>query len=75
MTVEERLARLEVRADGSEKWLQSIDTKVDQIVAAMNMGKGAWVLLLKAGAVLVALVTAFASLVAAAAWVFDKFHK
>lgn len=75
MTVEERLARLEVRADGNDAWLRSIDTKVDRLVEAMNMGKGAWVLVLKAGAVLVALAGAVGSMVAAAAWVFDKFHK
>lgn len=75
MTVEERLARLEVRADGNEMWLRSIDTKVDKIVEAMNMGKGAWVLLLKVGAVLAAFATAIATVVTAAAWVFDKFHK
>lgn len=42
MTVEERLARLEARVDGQDKWLSSIDTKVDQLIALANRGKGAW---------------------------------
>ena len=67
MTVEERLARLETRADGSEKWLESIDGKVDQLIAVSNMGKGAWFLLLKAGAVV-------AAVSAAGAWIVEKLH-
>lgn len=68
MTVEERLARLETRADGSDKWLQSIDGKVDQLIAVSNMGKGAWFLLLKIGGLL-------AAVIAGAAWIYEKFHK
>lgn len=68
MTVEERLARLETRADGSDKWLESIDSKVDQLIAVSNMGKGAWFLMLKVGGALTAVV-------AAGAWIYEKFHK
>lgn len=67
MSVEERLARLETRADGTDKWLESIDGKVDQIVAVTNMGKGAWLLLLKVGGALTAIV-------AALVWVLEKLH-
>jgi len=67
MSVEERLARLETRVDGSEKWLESIDGKVDQLIAVSNMGKGAWFLLLKFGAVV-------AAISAAVAWVIEKLH-
>jgi len=67
MSIEERLARLETRADGTDKWLESIDGKVDQLVAMSNMGRGAWLLLLKLGAILTALV-------AAALWVLEKLH-
>ena len=49
MSVEERLARLETRADGNDKWLASIDGKVDQLVDMSNMGRGALMLLLKIG--------------------------
>ena len=55
MTIEERIARLETRADATEKWLSSIDQKVDQLVAAANMGKGAWWLMLRIGGALVVL--------------------
>lgn len=75
MSVEADIAELKSRVRAMEKVAESLDGKVDQIIAAMNMGKGAWVLLLKVGAVFVAFVTAFAALVSAAAWVFDKFHK
>lgn len=75
MSVETDIAVLKAEVEGLKKWTESLDGKVDKIVEAMNMGKGAWVLLLKAGAVLVALMGAVATVVSAAAWVFDKFHK
>lgn len=56
----ERIAALEARMNGAEGWLQSIDTKLDTVIAAMNMGKGAWFLLLKVGAILVAIAGAIA---------------
>ena len=57
--------RLEESEERVEKRLESIEEKVQQILDAANMGKGAWWLILKIGAVL----SAFA---AAGAWVWDK---
>lgn len=68
MTPEERLARIETRVDGLDKWLESVDGKVDQLIAVSNMGKGAWFLLLKIGGVL-------AAVSAAVVWIFEKLHK
>lgn len=63
MTPEERIARLEIRADGQDKWLQSIDAKVDQILETAALGKGAWLAILKIGGVLTA-IAAFAAAIA-----------
>ena len=68
LEVRERLARLEVRADTQERWLQSIDGKVDQLVIAASLGKGAWLLILKIGAVIT-------TVIGALAWLFDRFHR
>ena len=64
-TPEERLARLEARQDGQDAWLQSIDAKVDQLLAAANMGKGAWKTIMWIGGILT-------TVVAAGAWLLDK---
>jgi hypothetical protein len=53
--------------NGAEGWLQSIDKKLDTVIEAMNMGKGAWFLLLKVGAV----IAAAAGLIA---WIGDHLH-
>jgi hypothetical protein len=50
----ERIVAFEVKVDGQEAWLRSIDDKLDTVIAAMNMDKGAWFLLLKVGAALAA---------------------
>jgi hypothetical protein len=50
----ERIVAFEVKVDGQEAWLRSIDDKFDTVIAAMNMDKGAWFLLLKVGAALAA---------------------
>jgi hypothetical protein len=55
MTVEERLARLEERHDNSDRRLSSIERKVDELLQAAHMGKGAWFLLLRIGVVLSAI--------------------
>ncbi len=68
MTLEERLARLEQRADDRDAVLIRIEGKVDALVEAAHMGKGAWWLILRLGAVLTAIV-------AAGAWLFDRLHK
>jgi hypothetical protein len=40
MTDGERIARLEARLDTAERWLESIDHKVDQLIAVANRGRG-----------------------------------
>lgn len=67
MTPEERLARLETRADGQDAWLQAIAADVKALRTQADMGHGALIILLKFGA--------WAAAVAAAlAWVAEKFH-
>jgi len=66
-TAEERIAALEAKVEGQERWLRSIDDKLDTVIAAMNMGKGAWYLLLKIGA-LITVVGAGIS------WLGDRLH-
>lgn len=63
----ERIATLEAKVEGQERWLRSIDDKLDTVIAAMNMGKGAWLLLLKVGAAIVAIG-------AGIAWIADHLH-
>ena len=66
MTPEERdrLRTVEVKVDGLDDWLRSIDTKLEELRSAAAMGKGAWFLLLKIGAVL-------GAIVAATGWLWD----
>lgn len=59
--LEKRLQESEQRV---ETRLERIEEKVDQIVAAANMGKGAWWLVLKIGAVL-------SAFVGCAVWIWD----
>ncbi len=55
MTPEERdrLAKLEVKVAGITGELASISSKLDQLIAAANMGKGAWWAVLRLGGLLV----------------------
>ena len=57
MTPEERdrLARAETEIRVLSQSLGEMNRKLDQLVAAANMGKGAWWLLLRLGGVLVVL--------------------
>lgn len=64
----DRLARLEATVAGQQKWLEDIDKKLDELLAAANMGKGAWWILLRVGGVLVVLG-------GGAAWLIDKVWK
>lgn len=64
----DRLTRLETEVAGMKQWLQSIDGKQDELLAAANMGKGAWWIILRIGGVLVVLG-------GAAAWLIDKVWK
>lgn len=61
------IGRLEGRVDALEDWMRSIDGKVDQLLAAAHMGKGAWLAMLRIGSVVVALAASFA-------WVFEQFR-
>lgn len=56
----ERLAKVEVKVETLDEWMAKIDGKVDMIVAAAHMGKGAWLLLLKLGTAAVVIGTAVA---------------
>lgn len=67
-TPEERIATLEARMSGTDAWLKDIDTKLDELIAAANMGKGAWWIILRIGGVLVVLGGAIG-------WVIDKVWK
>ena len=62
VSLEKRLAESEQRL---ETRLESIEEKVQLILDAANMGKGAWWLVLKAGAIL-------SALIAVSSWVFEK---
>lgn len=48
----DRLARLEARFDNMEGWVKSMDSKLDQLLTAADMGKGAWWMILKLGGLL-----------------------
>lgn len=61
-TAEERIASLETRADVQEQWLRSIDTKLDTLIAAMNVGKGVWFAMLKMGTIAGAIIAVFVGL-------------
>lgn len=58
----DRLARLEAITANQDARLDKIDAKLDQLLAAANMGKGAWWAILKVGGFIT-------MLIAAAAWV------
>jgi vacuolar-type H+-ATPase subunit E/Vma4 len=64
-TLEERLARLEAKHDGLEAWVKSMDGKLDQLLEAANMGRGAWKTILWIGGILT-------TITAAGAWLLDK---
>lgn len=64
----ERVAVLEERLKNMGKNVADIDGKMDQLLQAAAMGRGAWILLLKLGGV----VTAIA---AVAGWLYDHFFK
>ena len=64
-TLEERLAVVEARQKSQEEWLRSIDEKLDKVVAAINMGRGAWLAIIRMGAIIVPIAGFFA-------WAADK---
>jgi len=67
MTPEERdrLRTIEVQFESMKASLSSIDHKLEELRVAAQMGKGAWMLLLKQGTFLV-------SILAIVAWFFEK---
>lgn len=69
MTPEERIARLEERDRTQNERLGHIEAKLDRLIEQANMGKGAWLAILKVGGVLLALASGLA-------WIFDRIpHK
>ncbi|MTK11610.1 MAG: hypothetical protein F8N39_05815 [Clostridiaceae bacterium] len=67
--------RLETRVDGLDDWvteqkiwMKSIEEKVDRVLTALNMGKGAGILLFKLGGFLVTCAMALA-------WLWDHILK
>lgn len=70
MTPEERdrLVKLEVEMEQIKTQLDAMSAKLDMLVEAATMGRGAWWLLLKVGAVA-------GAVVAGTAWVLDHLPK
>lgn len=62
------IGRLEGRVDALEGWMRSIDGKVDQLLEAAHMGRGAWFAIVKVGGVMVLACGAFA-------WLWDHLPK
>ncbi len=60
MTVEERVARLEQRADDRDAVLIRMESKLDTLLAAFNMGRGGAIALAKLGGIVILLATALA---------------
>lgn len=63
----DRLIVLEVKMEGLEGTLRTMSVDLAAIKEAAHMGKGAWWLLLRLGAMI-------AAIFAAAGWLFDKLH-
>lgn len=64
----ERLARVEENGNNRDKRLARIENKLDGLLQSANMGRGAWLALLRVGAFLVAVG-------GAVAWVVDHLQK
>lgn len=64
MSTEERLARLEQQAVDTREDIAEIKGDMKKVLAAIYMGKGAWLSLAKAGAIIVAVLAGFA-------WAYD----
>lgn len=60
------IGRLEGRVDSLEDWMRSIDGKVDQLLVAAHMGRGAWAATLRIGGLIVAAASALA-------WIYEQF--
>lgn len=66
MKVETELSNLSDKVDSLEKKVDGIDSKLDDIVNAMNMGRGAWMVLRVGGSLMA--VAIFVD------WLWSKFH-
>lgn len=66
-TLDERVAALEVRMETQERVMDQVASDTKKIVAALNMGRGAWALTLRVGAALVVVC-------GAVSWIGDKLH-
>lgn len=62
----QRVARLEERDAVQNARLEKIEAKLDQLLKAANMGQGAWLVLLKLGGFVVAVVGIVAAVVTVA---------
>ena len=62
-----RITRLEVRLEQLSLEMAVNSNKLDQLITAANMGRGAWGLMLRMGTVMVAVA-------AVVAWVVDRVH-
>ena len=49
----DRLAKLEERVRGLDETMTGMDEKLDQLIAAANMGRGAWWMILRLGGLMV----------------------
>lgn len=58
------IGALEARTAALESWVKDIDTKLDRLLEAAAMGKGAWWAILKLGGAVV-------TIAGAAVWIFD----
>ena len=61
----DRLAKVEQKVADMEPWLKEIDEKLDRLIAAANMGKGAGWAVLKLGGLMV-------MAAGAVAWLYDR---
>ena len=51
----DRLSKLEQTVAIQQEWLRSMDHKLDELIAAANMGKGAWWFMMKIGGLIIVL--------------------
>lgn len=59
---------LQARTAALEKWVHDIDGKLDRLLEAAAMGRGAWWAIIKIGGIAVAVT-------AAAGWIFDHLKR
>lgn len=62
------IGSLDARITALEGWVKDIDTKLDRLLEAAAMGRGAWWAIIKLGGLLTAAA-------AAAAWIFEHLKR